>query len=402
MMPTHVRQELQKLNAFGACWMFLPVIPILVPYQLELGLNMQQVFWVQVFFGLVCALFEVPSGYLADVCGRKGLLLIGSLLWALGFAWLYLGVHDFWGMLIYEGLLGLAVSLVSGADLALLYDWQHSAEGGREAGTQALANYQWAQVLSEALAGLVCGLLVLQSFRAVLACQACVALAPVVMACTLREPAYQKLSTDNHWQNLQTVWRHVFVADVCLRLIFLNQILWSLATFVMVWLNQKIWQVAGLPLAVFGILWTLINLLVGLTGRQVVRLEKRHGSEILLISLGLLPIMGYALSALAHGWLLILAGCLFPISRGITQILLKDAINWRTPAAIRATVLSLNSLLFRLGFALLGPLTGWATDHLGLRITLWGLAGLFSLGFICALRPLLREVSALSRRSPVA
>lgn len=393
-MATQIRRELRKLNAFGFFWMFLPVIPILVPYQLSLGLNMQQVFFVQVFFGLVCAAFEVPSGYLSDLWGRKGTLLAGSLLWGLGFGYLYF-VKDFSGMLIYEGILGVAVSLVSGTDVSMLYDWLKQESQEREVATKTLANYQLSQVLSEALAGGLCGLLVLLSYRHVLAAQAIVAFLPVGMTLFLKEPPYEKLSRENHWQNLRTVWRHVFHEDHLLRLIFLNQIVWSLATFVMVWLNQKLWQAEGIPLGLFGLIWTLINLVVGFTGRQVSSWEKRLGSGALLIMLSTVPILGYALLALSSGGWVVLIGLLFPFSRGITQILLKDAINWRTPSAIRATVLSLNSLIFRLGFALLGPLTGWVTDTAGLRPALWMLALLFALAAVWVMRPLLKLVKEL-------
>ncbi len=395
MLSAQIGREIRKIHAFGFFWMFLPIIPIIVPYQLSLGMNMQQVFFVQVFFGLVCAAFEVPSGYLCDLWGRKGTLIIGSALWALGFGYLYF-VHDFVGMLIYEAILGVAVSLVSGSDIAMLYDWlkldNSTAATEREASTKILANHQMTQVLSEALAGLVCGGLVLLSYKHVALAQAIAGLLPITMALFLSEPSYEKLSRHSHWENLRYVWRHIFYDDRLLRLIFINQVIWSLATFVLVWLNQKLWQLHGVPLAIFGLLWAITNILVGVTGQQASRLEKRFGSKAMLLSLALLPIFGYAALALSSGWWVVVFGMFFPISRGITQIILKDAINWRTPGSIRATVLSLNSLMFRLGFALLGPLTGWVTDHYGMRQSLWVLAVIFGLSFVLALMPLLREV----------
>lgn len=391
-----IRREIRKIYAFGFFWMFLPVIPILVPYQLSLGMNMQQVFFVQVFFGLVCAAFEVPSGYLSDLWGRKGTLIVGSALWALGFGYLYF-VHDFIGMLIYEGILGIAVSLVSGSDVAMLYDWTKKASTEREDSTQALANYQFSQVMSEALAGGLCGLLVMFSYHHVTLVQALAGFAPVVMACFLKEPEYEKLSRQNHWQNFQIVWRHIFTEDRLLKLIFLNQIVWSLATFVMVWLNQKLWQMQGISVGVFGLLWALSNILVGLTGKQASRLEKQYGSRNLLIVLAVLPIFGFAAMILAKGWWIVALGFLFPISRGLTQLILRDAINWRTPSHIRATVLSLLSLMFRVGFAILGPVTGWIMDHQGQSTTLVFLSLVFALAFVCLMLPLLKEVKELKQ-----
>lgn len=398
MLSTQLRREIRKIHAFGFCWMFLPIIPVLVPYQLSLGMNMQQVFFVQVFFGLVCAAFEVPSGYLCDLWGRKGTLLAGSLLWAIGFGYLHF-VNDFTGMLIYEGILGVAVSLVSGADVAMLYDWLKLESEERELSTRTLANHQLAQVGSEALAGVLCGLLVLLSYKAVTLAQAIAGFLPLAMALFLREPAYEKLDRHSHWQNFQYVWRHIFHEDRLLRLIFINQIVWSLSTFVMVWLNQKVWEDQGIPLTLFGLLWALTNLAVGLSGQQAARLEKRYGSGAMLVALALLPILGYASIALAGGWIVVALGLLFPLSRGINQIILKDAINWRTPGSIRATVLSLSNLMFRLGFAMLGPLTGWLTDGFGYRASLSVMALVFGLSFVFFMLPLLREVKLISRRN---
>src|SRR5262249_54945760 len=125
-----------------------------------------------------------------------------------------------------------------------------------------------------------------------------------------------------------------------------------------------------------------------------------YGSVPLLVTLGLTPILGYAGLALAQGWGIVLVGLCFPLSRGITQIILKDAINWRTQGAILATVLSLLSLLFRVGFAIIGPLTGWSIDHLGMRSSLWLLAAGFALAFAGLMLPLLREVRLLQIGRP--
>lgn len=396
-MNLRIGLEIRKLYAFGFFWTFMPIIPVLVAYQLKLGLSMQQIFLVQVFFGLVCAAFEIPSGYICDLFGRKGTLIAGCLLWGIGFSQLYF-VRDFGGMLLYEGILGVAISLVSGADVAMIYDWLKLADGGeREASTRVLANYQLFQVGSEALAGALCGLLVALSYSHVLIGQMIAGWLPLIAVMFLREPPYDKLSTHSHRENFRLVWRHIFVEDRLLRLIFLNQVVWSLATFVAVWIYQKLWQEAGIPLASFGLLWAGYNLVVGLTGQQVQRLEKRFGSAALLIVLALLPIAGYAGLAVASGWLLIAVGLLFQFSRGITQIILRDAINWRTPGAIRATVLSLQSLLFRVGFAVIGPVMGWSIDHLGTRASLNGLAGLFALAFVLVMLPLLKQVRLLGR-----
>lgn len=100
---------------------FLVIVPILVPFFQDHGLTMEEVFLTQAFFGAIIVAMEVPSGVLADRFGRKRALVLGALFLALGHMSL-LWANDLIGFLVFEGLLGVGVSLMSGADLALLYD----------------------------------------------------------------------------------------------------------------------------------------------------------------------------------------------------------------------------------------------------------------------------------------
>lgn len=63
------------------------------------------------------------------------------------------------------------------------------------------------------------------------------------------------------------------------------------------------------------------------------------------------PIVGYLCLGIFGGIAAVGLGLLFQLSRGICQVLLRDALNWRTPAAFRATANSLQSFFFRLGLA---------------------------------------------------
>lgn len=67
---------------------------------------------------------------------------------------------------------------------------------------------------------------------------------------------------------------------------------------------------------------------------------------------------------------------LFQWVRGIVNPILLDAINTGLGDAYRATVLSLQSLISRLGFGITGPLAGFAADLYGLQTAFFGLAAL--------------------------
>ena len=78
----------------------------------------------------------------------------------------------------------------------------------------------------------------------------------------------------------------------------------------------------------------------------------------------------------------------FYFARGLATPVLKQYINKITASEIRATVLSIRSLILRLFYAILGPLFGWVSDviNLGTALVMCGITlmimGTVSLGFL--------------------
>ena len=119
------RQKLQR-NISRALYLrffqaFMVLVPVAVPFFQSKGLLMRDVFTLQALFAGVVLLAEVPSGYMADLFGRRRVLLVGALFCGLGHS-LLLIAEGFWTLALYELLLGISFSLTSGSDLALLYD----------------------------------------------------------------------------------------------------------------------------------------------------------------------------------------------------------------------------------------------------------------------------------------
>ena len=85
-------------------------------------------------------------------------------------------------------------------------------------------------------------------------------------------------------------------------------------------------------------------------------------------------------------------GLLFQIGRGLTQVVIKDALNTRVPAEWRATANSISSLGVRLSFFVLGPLLGWLIEWYGYPTALGAYSGLFALLLLTFNRRLRRRV----------
>src|SRR5580658_9586103 len=90
-MEKRLRRNITKIYIYGFFLNFLVMIPILVPYWQSLGLNLRDIFLLQGVFGAALMLFDAPAGYGADLIGRKKVLVIGSVITALGFQILLFG-----------------------------------------------------------------------------------------------------------------------------------------------------------------------------------------------------------------------------------------------------------------------------------------------------------------------
>lgn len=69
----------------------------------------------------------------------------------------------------------------------------------------------------------------------------------------------------------------------------------------------------------------------------------------------------------------------FYFARGFASVLLNDYVNIIVPSQIRATVLSIQTLMFRFVFVIIGPLVGWISDTYSLQVGLFFAGCIFSL-----------------------
>jgi hypothetical protein len=224
--------------------------------------------------------------------------------------------------------------------------------------------------------------------------QAVVGWIPLLLALRLVEPPLQQFESAGHLQNLAQAFRYLRDHSRVLSLVMLSLCFWSLTTFYAVWLLQKVWELQGVELSQFGVLWALLSVAAALAGRWAHAVEARLGPSAALALVGLAPAVGYLALDLLGPAGAFAAGLCFWVARGIGLVILQDALNRRVPSRFRATANSLASFGFRGAFVVTGPLVGYVLDVWGMTMTLWLLVAGTLVIFGSLILPLILAVRA--------
>ena len=390
-----MKRNISLLYGFSFFDQFMIVIALWVPYLAAQGISMRQFMELQAVFAIVIVCGEVPSGLLSDQWGRRKTLLLGSVLKAISFSLLPLW-SSYEGFLFYHLTMGIALSMISGGDVALLYD-SHLAAGGEKAGGLALlANAKLAAQIGATVSALLGGVVVALSYGHLLWANAVLSWIPLLLVLSITEPPAAPDRGKKPSAEFKEVLSTTLVGDAATRLAFLNLVASGAGGLVMFWVNQKYWQASGVPLASFGVLLAVYSLIFGFAGKAAAPGTARFGQRPLLAAAGVLPIIACFGMASFLGWGGILLGTLGQVGRGLGGVLFLNALNEKISSAFRATVISMANLGTRGLFALLGPLVGYGIDRWGVPSVLWAMGSLFLIAFVFLLLPLVLRPAALS------
>lgn len=335
-------------------------MPIVVPFYESNGLTMKDIMILQAVYSVAIVILEIPSGYLADVIGRRKTLILGAMFGTVGFTTYSLS-FGFMGFLVAEVILGIGQSCISGADSAMLYD-SLLEKGEEKKYTRFEGRITSIGNIAEAAAGIIGGVLAGITLRVPYIAQTFVALIALPAAITLVEPARKVPLIKASLKEVVQIARFALFRDKPLRRTILFSAITGTATLTMAWFAQPYFEYAQIDIVWFGLLWTSLNLTVAFTSYTAHFVEQKLGQRrsIFLISL-LIPI-GYLALSRFHTSYGLLVLYLFYLVRGYATPVLKDYINRITASHIRATVLSVRNFIIRLLFALIGPLLGWMKD----------------------------------------
>ena len=389
----NIYSNIWKLYVIKGLKWFMIVMPIVVIFFQENGLSLQEVMILQGMYSFMVAIMEIPSGYLADVFGRKNTLILGGIFCFFGFLIISLS-FSFWYFIIGEIILGIGSSFISGADSAILYD--SLAESKKENEYTKVEGVAYGiGNFSEAIAGICGGLLAEISLRLPWNVQVVVAGLIIPFTFLLIEP--KKHQQNKLAKSFKTIWQIVkfsMIENKTLKWLIILSSSIGFSTLSLAWFAQPYFKSIDMPLKYFGFAWAFLNLTTGFSSINAYRLQGllSKNSFLILLSLGIsIPVFLLSKSTAILGLILITT---VYIVRGLATPIMRTYINDLTPSNMRATVLSIRSFCIRVTFALMAPLMGWIVDiySLGQSFLLLGIiVGITSLAASLKLKSLFND-----------
>ncbi|MBM9614214.1 MFS transporter [Desulfobulbus rhabdoformis] len=356
-----------KLNIFAALKMMLfPMAIITLFWKDQIGLSLSQILVVNVFFSSATMLMEYPSGYVSDRLGYRPSLIIACCLGICGYV-VYLFASNFWQVICAELLLGVCYSFISGSDSALLYE-SLKAGGRSELYTRCDGRMASFAQIGEAGGALCAGLMYVTNPLLPFIAQIGVWTTALVVVLSLKEPEVeQSPQISSHLGEALQISRYALKEKKAIRATMVLGLLLGLSSFYPVWLVQPFMQECGVPLAWFGPIWAGANLMVAFCAYNSHKILDWLGLERMVMLFILLIVCGYLGLSFSSMMGSFLFYYLITAMRGLQGPITRSILQQRASRRMRASILSLHSLLFRLGYVVTGPAVGWISDQQGIQ-----------------------------------
>ena len=354
------KHNIIKLHILKGISWFMLSMPIIVIFFQDHGLSLAQIMQLQAAYSLSVAIFEIPSGYIADLFGRKKTIVLSTLFSFFGFLIFsfFSGFNEF---IIAEICVGIGGSLMSGSDTALMYDTlieenEQKTYTKVEGKNYAIGNF------SESIAGVVGGLLAVNHLYLPVYLQTIILFFSIPISLSLIEPKLNKKLALS-FQSIKNVLYFSLIKNLKLKWLIIFSSFMGVATLSIAWLAQPFFQEINIPILYFGLLWALLNLTAGLSSFN----SHKFNSKNNIFKYSIIMIVSFILLSIYQSLVGLIFIFIIYAVRGLVTPLLKNLININISSEKRATILSIRSFIIRISFATIAPFLGIIADKKSLQ-----------------------------------
>lgn len=390
MKKLNIKKQIRLLYLHEGIICFRVIDVIWVLFLLSRGFTLTQVGIAEGVFHLTSMLCEIPSGMAADLFGRKRTLILAGIMWMASSIFMGFGS---WQGFIYVGMMfsALGNNLVSGTQEAMMYDSLLEAEKTEDYKKSRSAISMIGRS-SQAVSFLLSPAAVGMGYRKTYLLTAILALAGALAAFMMTEPQVtdrQKKRQKHPFFQMGKRWKEHIGETVS----FIKnhpRTMCKLAAdaaiscpcyLTMMYLQDHLIN-CGWPKSWIGIPMVVIPLAAALGSWLAARVHGGLFSTIMIC--GVCGGIGTCLAGENLLFVVIFGAMINHICQGYVEIAVAESVNGEFESDQRATMISVDSMLYSIFMVAASPFTGYLGNRYSIRALFLALGGiLISMTLIC-------------------
>lgn len=327
------------------------------------GFSMIEIGIVETVFHIISLLFEIPSGVLADVFGRKKMLVISTGMQMLG-CFVMIISNNLLLVCISIAFFAISDNFASGSGEALAYDSLKLVDRQGEYAeyeSNQLVIYRLCEGISTLCAGfaLLIGHRLAYSTSFVTGVIQFMVLSSLIEVCGNREQKRQQILVSMKSKLIECfVESLVFLksARKAILLMFCNSFVGAIDILLLFFLQAKLPE-AGIPSMLLGVALFVMQL-GGIIGAKLILLCKRVNYQIVFAAATMLVLLGVILEHSGITLTMTIGGFIAALSDDALQVRTNTKLQDMFPSEQRATLISIESFTFSVIMIVLSPLAG--------------------------------------------
>ena len=347
------------------------------------GLSLLQIGLLESIFHGTSLLCEIPSGMLADRFSYKTNLYLARLASIVSSILILLGQGNFWIYALAMMVSAWSYNFDSGTSTAFLYDSAVEA-GQKDRYLQISSFLSGVAEVTRTLGTVVAGFFIHGALAWTYLIAIGLSFLSIILIYLMKEPMAKReknevltfktivLQVRKEWQEKPVLFYWMMT----------YQLVGTLMCMFYFYYQQKISDLAGWQVSLVMLIGSGLNLIAVYAASQI---GKKWNSNRVFPTLVALTGLALLLVFFGTPFAFLLVYLLTDILYAVYQPIYFNDLQGYLPSSVRATMLSINSMLFSLSMIVIFPLTGWLIDR-------WGLVAVFLvLGLILLLTyPILR------------
>lgn len=355
---SYVYSFLLQLNITSAIW---------VLYLAYKGMSLTQIGLIESIFHITSLLFELPTGAIADIYGKRFTVIAGRVVSVISCI-LMITSNSFFGFAIAFVLSAASMNLNSGSGEALVFDSLKKL-GEEERYKQIYGSLNSVMCVAQGIAVLIGGILADIKFLYAYVFGTIIQIFALISAFGFTEPPIDKDEKKGNpiIYQIATSVKVLRVRKIVLYIILFSSLVGSLQTTVFFY-SQKYFEDMTYTKTAIAIICAAGSLMEAVFSKYAYKLERLFKLKGILISTAVINLLALIGLAFAKN-LSVVFFMLTSVTGGLSYTIFSDYINSKIPSEYRATILSFDSFCFSIFMICIFPLFGTLADKMGISIT---------------------------------